>query len=269
MKRRLCTSSLLCLILLIISCGWLVMKNRPLPLEQIVYIGDYVFSVEEAIGDQHNVRVRYSLKRADGKKIEPTAEFDSLHSSDGFRSLGGSLQYSLSEDGKTIWIEEEQSSAQKYSSQSIFTVTLENLRFEENINLETIEGTWAASFRIQVDEAFKELIQHDLKISFPKDEAYFCKLTSIQLSPLGVHMEMKLPDNNIDRLADNFKASLVMKNGSVIELGLHHSIRGNGRNNLFDASGETIFDEPVKLDEVHAINVCGQEILFSSVQYCN
>lgn len=231
-------------------------------MNQEIFIDDYIFCVEDAIGDQHNVRVRYSLKRKDGEKIEPTTEFESLKSSDGFRSFGGSVQYILSEDGKNIWIEEDQSSAQKYSNQSIYTVTLENLRFGEDSNLETIEGTWTVPYRIQIDEVYKELILHDLKIQFSKDETYFCKLTSIQLSSLGIHMKMKLPDNNIDMLADNFKASLVMKNGSVIELELHHSIRGNGRNNLFDASGETIFDEPVELEEVYAIIVCGQEILF-------
>lgn len=248
----------LCVLLILsLFLGACQQKNKP--STETVYIDDYVLCVEEAIGDRYNVRIRYSLKRQDGADIDPDAQFDSITNHDLKRSTGGSIRYSLSDNGKIIWIEEVRSSSSKYDSREVHTVTFENLSFGEKSGHKPIEGTWDVSFKIQINEEYIELLDSDLKIQSFENGTYFCQLSSIQISSMGIHMEMKIPDNDIHNLVNNFKAELILENGSTIELELHHSIRG--KENPFDASGETMFERPVELDEVYALIACGQEII--------
>lgn len=228
------------------------------PSLEKVHINDYVLCVDEAIGDQYNVRIRYSLKRQDGANIDPTAHFKSITNCDLKRSFGGGIQYSLSDDEKTIWIEEEMSSFQKYDSDELHTASFENLSFGCGDNLSTIEGTWSVSFKIIITESYEELLQHELTVPISEDEGFYAQVSTIQLSALGIHMELKLPDNDIDRLTKGFNTFLLLKNGSLIEMELHHSIRGE--RSPFFASCEGMFKEPLVLDEVKAIIVCGLEI---------
>lgn len=228
------------------------------PSIEKVYINDYVLCVDEAIGDQYNVRIRYSLKRQDGANIDPTTHFNSITNCDLKRSFGGGVQYSLSSDEKTIWIEEEMSSFQKYNSNELHTVSFENLTFGYGDNLRTIEGAWSVSFRLKINRSYKELLQHELTVPVSKDDGFYAQVSTIQLSALGIHMEMKLPDNDINRLANGFNTFLLLKNGSLIEVELHHSIRG--KESPFFASGEGMFKKSLNPDEVSAIIVCGLEI---------
>lgn len=237
--------------------------NEVLSVNPNLYIGDYIFCVEEAIGDRYNVRIRYSLKRQDGGLIEPTVRFESLHSNDYlFRTYGGSSQYDLSEDGKTIWIVEDQSSSQTYDSKSLHTVVLENLKFGENSNLKPLKGTWSATFRIQIDESYRELLQHDLEVPISDSKNIYAQISTVQLSTMGIHMEMRLPNNDISNLANDFTVFLLLKNGSVIELELNHSI--HGKRSPFSASSTGIFKESLVLDEIKSVIVCGLEIPLSS-----
>ena len=247
----------LCAVLLLFTAMGACQRTFNPTLEK-VYINDYVLCVDEAIGDQYNVRIRYSLKRQDGAKIDPTTHFKSITNCDLKRSFGGVIQYSLSDDEKTIWIEEEMSSFQKYDSDELHTASFENLTFGYGDNLSTIEGIWSVSFKTKITESYTELLQHELTVPISEAEGVYAQVSTIQLSTLGIHMEMKLPDNDINRLANGFTASLLMKNGSLIEVELHHSIRGKG--SPFFASGEGMFKKPMNLEDVGAIIICGMEI---------
>ena len=229
------------------------------PVNLTVSIEEYTFCVEEAVGDSYNVRVLYSLKRRDGEEINPQIQFGSLKSSDGLRTLAGSVEYRLSEDRKTIWIEERQSSSQKYDSETIHTVTLKDLTFGENNPFEPIEGTWEASYRIQINEGHTELIDNNVKIQNSENKNYYYQVSSIQLSDMGIHMEMKIPDNDITYLSDHFEAYLAMEDGSIIDLDLHLSIRG--KKAPFEAYAGAVVDEEFVLGELYAVVVCGHEII--------
>lgn len=258
-EHRLLASVLLVTVFL---CGCYGAASKPPDVTDTVNIGDYVFRVEEAVGDRYNVRVRYSLKRQDGSEIDSKIRFGLLHH-DGLNSFGGSVQYSLSEDKKTIWIEEEQSSSQQYDSNATYTVILENLTFGESSDLAPLEGTWTASYKIQIHEDYTELLTDERKIQLPGKERSYYWLTSIQISTMGIHMEMKVPDNDIRNFAE-FEAYLVMKDGTVIDLEWHHSIRG--KKAPYDATGEAMFKEQIMLDKLYALTVCGQEILIADAQ---
>lgn len=224
-----------------------------------VDIDEYVFCVEEAVGDSYNVRILYSLKRRDGGEINPQIRFGSLQTDGGLRSLAGSVMYRVDEDKKTIWIEEEQSSYQQYNDQTIHTVVLENLTFGESDSLEPIEGTWYASYKIQIDQDHIELIDDPVKIQDSQDKDYYYRLSDIQISNRGIYMEMKIPDNDIYYFADHFQSYLVMKNGETIDLDLHLSIRG--KRAPFKAYATAGLDEMFELDDLYCVVVCGHEIL--------
>ena len=248
------------LLLSLVLCSCHVSEKNAPPHSKIV-IGEYIFSVEEAKGDQHNVRIIYSLVRQDGENIDPEAHFEWLLTDDFHRSASSGIEYQLSDDGKTIWVIEEQSSAQKYDSDTLYTVNLENLMFGDDSNHETIEGSWAVSYKIKIDEEYTEVLHERLKIQFPEDKSYYCELYSIQISSMGIHIEMKVPDSDVVRLSEKFTCALMFADGTIVELEeRRHSVRSSQWKDLYNAYCEKLFDEQINLDNVCAVIVCGQEI---------
>lgn len=252
----------LCILLFLAVCIWMAFAPcKSASLSSQIDIGEYLFSVEEAIGDRYNVRVTYSVKRHDNNNIEPTLRFASLLTDDFSRSGGASVEYKLSNDQKTMWIIEEHSSSQKFSSEATYTVTLNDLTFGENTKLETVKGTWSASYKIRITEKFNELLNRNVTISIPHDQEYKCLISSIQMSKLGIHIEMTVPDSDISNLAGHFTVAIVLRDDTIIELpDLHHSIRSNKWSNDYYASCETIFSTPLALDEVSHLVICGEKI---------
>lgn len=219
-----------------------------------INIGDYVFRIEEAVADQYNARIRGSLRRADGAKIAPDARFESLEVGDNGSSSGGTVKYRLSDDGKTIWIDIAQSGSGKLDD--VCTVILRNLTFGEDSALEPVNGKWETSYRIQTEEE-TELSANDLKLQTAGNSGCY-QLSSVQISPIGVHMEMEIPQNDIVDFANQFEAHLLLNDGTVIGLEFHHSIYG--KKAPFQATAEAVFREPIKPGELYALVVCGQEI---------
>ena len=219
-----------------------------------INIGDYVFCIEEAVADQYNARIRCSLRRGDGAKIAPDARFESFEVNDNGSSSGGTVKYTLSDDGKIIWIDIAQSGSGRLDD--VCTVTLRNLTFGEDGALKPVNGKWETSYRMQTEEE-TELSADDLKLQTADNSGSY-QLSSVQISKVGVHMEMKIPQNDIVDFANQVEAHLFLNDGTVIELELHHSIRG--KKAPFQATAEAVFGEPIKLDELYAIVVCGREI---------
>lgn len=223
--------------------------------------GEYIFCVEEATGDQHNVRIIYSLKRTDGGDIAPDAHFKSLMTEEPDRSASSKIEYQISDDGKIIWITEEQSSAKEYDSETLYTVKMEDLVFGDESDHETIEGSWEASYKMQIEKEHIEILDEMQKIQFPEGESYYFELSSIQLSSRGMHVEMIVPDYDITKLSENFSCILIFEDGTEIELTeMRHSIRSRNWSNRYNAYCEKLFEEQINLDNVYAVNVCGTEI---------
>lgn len=168
MKRILLLLALLVLPGLCVGCQ--NKSSESLELITSINIEEYIFEVEEAVGDRYNIRIYYSLRRQDGEKIDSQIEFGHLDSSDGLRSAGTSIEYNLSDDGKTIWIIEECSSSDIYDNSSVHTVTLRDLNFRDDSSRDPIEGEWTATFRVTIDEEYKELCSDEVKIQIPESE---------------------------------------------------------------------------------------------------
>lgn len=250
-------------LLLLTLCSCKVLEDTEQNYLEVV-IADYIFRVEEAKGDNHNVRIVYSLARQDGGEIAPEARFEWLLTDEFERSASSGIEYQLSEDGKKIWIIEEQSSAQKYDSETLYNVNLKNLMFGDNGDLETIEGSWIVSYRMQIDEAYTEVLNKKLKIQFPEEKDYYCELSSIQISSMGIHIEMTVPSPDVTSLSEKFTCALVLEDGTVIELNeRRHSVRSSQWRGMYNAYCEKLFDEQMDVDNVCAVIVCGQEIYLS------
>ena len=219
-----------------------------------INIGDYVFRIEEAIADQYNARILCSLRRGNGAEIAPDARFESFEVGYNGSSSGGAIKYTLSDDRKTIWIDIAQSGSRKLDN--VCTVTLRNLTFGEDSALEPVNGKWETSYRMQTEEE-TELLANDLKLQIAGNSGCY-QLSSVQISPVGVHMEMEIPPNDIVDFANQFEAHFPLTDGTVIELEFHHSI--HGRKAPFRATAEAVFREPIKPGELYALVVCGQEI---------
>ena len=253
-KRR-----LLLLAMVLVSCVLLVScQQNEEPAVETVTIGDFVLHVEEAVGDSYNVGILYSLRRVDGEQIDPHLRFETMESQDIKRSWGGGTDFEVSADGTTLWMHSERSSSSKYDGKELQTVTFTNLIREGSGDAPVVEGRWNLSFRIQVDEAYTELLRRELEILPPNDPDFYLRISTIQLSEFGLHMEMKVPEHNVERLLNNFDAKLVMKDGAIVNLELHHSIRGNQE--PVQVSGETLFEDQIKLENVKFIMICDQVI---------
>lgn len=249
--------SLSILVLVGLFLGCQDKSSESLELNTSIDIGEFIFEVEEAVGDRYNIRIVYSLRRQDGEKIDPRIEFGELDSSDGLRSVGTSVEYSLSEDGKTIWIVEECSSSDIYDNFAIHTVTLRDLTFSGDSSCDSIRGEWTAKFRVTIEEKYKELCEDEVKIQIPESDSYYYELTSIQLSERGIHMEMKVPE--ISEFIKWFNAYIILQDGSTVDLEMHHSIRG--KKEPFTATAETMFDDVIEFGEMYALVICGHKII--------
>lgn len=127
------------------------------------------------------------------------------------------------------------------------------------VGRDSIRGEWTAKFRETIDEEYKELCEDKVKIQIPESDNYYYELTSIQLSEWGIHMEMKIPDNDMSEFMKWFDAYIVLQGGSTVDLEMHHSIRG--KKEPFTATAETMFDDVIAFGDVYALVVCGHEII--------
>lgn len=232
-------------------------KTTTQSVTDTINIGEYVFHVEEALSDGYNTRVRYSLRRQDNCKMVPM-RFNSLCSHNELNTHGGNVQYCLSADGRTVWIEEMWSSAQKAKHNAIHTVVLNNLTFGDESDSETVEGTWVASYEVQTIADYIQPPVKGMQIQLSGGDSYSLQLRNVQISDVGIHVKMETPDYDITNLANHFQAHLVMKDGTVTELEFQHSI--HGKKAPFIATGGAVFHKAIALTQIYALVICGKEI---------
>lgn len=226
-----------------------------------IEIGEYIFRVENAKGDLHNICIVYSLVRKDGGDVIPETHFEWLMTEGEAQSASSGVEYQLSNDGKTLWIVEEQSSSQKYENDALYVVKLENLVVGPNSNIGTIEGSWEVSYRMQIDEAYIEILPEKVRLQFPEDKEYFCELLSVQISSMGIHTELMISDSDITKFSEKFTCCLVLNDGTISEMDDgRHSIRSRRWSDLYNAYCEYTFDKQISADDIQAVIVCDQTI---------
>lgn len=226
-------------------------------------ISDYVLRIVSATGDRHNMNIRYSLQHKNGSPIDPETHFESL-SSMPRQNAGGHVSYSVSDDGTCIWIDEQWSSASSQKEGQHYTLTLKNLVLGQEQSGDDIQGEWTMAFQADLVDEIIELL-HD-KINNDTAKQPF-QLSSIQLSPVGLHIEMLVPDADIQKMADGFSITIVSRDGRIISLpDRTQSINGaKQRDGCYSASCQLSFPEAMALSNIRDVVICGQAISVNNV----
>lgn len=228
-------------------------------------IGDYQFRVEETTGDPYNVSILYSLTRLDGETLDDGTHFEDLHSTVSDRSAGGGgyVQYSMSPDGKTLWIEEQWSSANSQPDSVSCVVTLENLVLGAQPNADTVEGVWELSFQVSRTEEAVNVLKRELEVPDTGMENGAYQLQRILLSPVGIHIEMDVPESCVatGAVQSNFTVSILLQDGSLLEaLDPHISMTRRNEDSVYQATWETMFESSIEPETVSSLFICNTSI---------
>lgn len=229
----------------------------------VLTISDYVLRIVSATGDRHNMNIRYSLQHKNGSPIDPETHFETL-SSMPRQSAGGHVSYSVSDDGTCIWIDEQWSSASSQKEGQHYTLSLKNLVLGQDQSGDAIQGEWTMAFQADLVDKTIELLPEKINVETAKQPF---QLSSIQLSPVGLHIEMLVPDADIQKMADGFFITIVSRDGKVVSLpDMAQSVNGAKRKDgCYSASCQLSFPETMALSNIRDVVICGQAISVNNV----
>ena len=213
---------------------------------------DYLLSVEDSVRDGHNMIVHYSLVRRDGGDIDPALRFEALSSMpDG--SGGSTLSYVRSEDGKKLQIEERWSNAQ-IQDKDVYSVMINDLVCGWDEPQVIADGSRTISFRTEVVDGMIDALRKSVRL-----ETVDCGtiwVSEVQLSPIGLHIKMRIPDADISRINDNLSVMLIKSNGEGVEIQDDKSLFLKNA----EASLNATLCEEIIPSDVRAVVLCGQVI---------
>lgn len=234
------------------------------PIGASATAGGYTLTADAVIGDRYHIAVVYTLTRNDGSRIQEGTRFASHDRSLRSGSGGGYLHYELSEDGTELRIIDQwTSSGRLFFLKRNATVTFQDLLLDQGDGTEDIplaQGTWELEFTVRYKDTTVEIPVDDPKVSDSGGNQY--QIRKIMLSPIGVHVDITAPNPHMDNaknasLYPNFSASVVLSDGTVIEL-KDRNIAANGKSDsaTFNADFGAMFDEPIPLEEIKALVIC-------------
>ena len=213
---------------------------------------DYLFSVEDSVRDEHNMIVRYSLARRDGGDIDPELHFEALSSMpDG--SGGSTLSYVRSEDGKKLQIEERWSNAQ-IQDKDVYSVMINDLVCGWDEPQVIADGSRTISFRTEVVDGMIDALRKPVRL-----ETVDCGtiwVSEVQFSPIGLHVNMRIPGADISRINDDLSVMLIKSNGEGIEIQDDKNLSIKNA----EASLNATLCEEITPSDVRAVVLCGQVI---------
>ena len=216
----------------------------------------YLFSVEDSVRDGHNMIVHYSVARRDGGDIDPELHFEALSSMpDG--SGSSTLSYVRSEDGKKLQIEERWSNAQ-IQEKDVYSVTLNDLVCGWDEAQVVADGSWTISFRTRVIDGIIDALRRPVRL-----ETVDCgtiRVSEIQLSPIGLHIKMRIPDAGIPEINAGLSVMLIKSNGEGVEIQDDKNLSLRNA----EVSLNATFCEEIIPSDVCAVVLCGQAIPIES-----
>lgn len=237
------------------------------PIGASVTVGDYTLTADAMIGDRYHIAIVYSLVHKDGEVLSEWLRFDNQSSTVLRGTGGGSYAYVPSEDGTVMYIVEEwECSNPLLLTGRIVEVSFHDLGIWDN---ETgtftciAEGDWELALTLRYEDMSVKVPIKMQTVHDAAGDAY--EIREIILSPVGVHLEMTAPNPYPDGIADEpmmteFNVSVKLTDGTVLHLDDRNmSANGDLSEERHDATFGAMFPQPVALEDVAAIVICGTE----------
>lgn len=232
------------------------------PVNAKATAGGYELSADAVIGDRYCMAMVFSLRRTDGAAIDPDLHFDSIERK--WRtSGGGSGSYRISEDGKSLnYIEQWNFSSRAFPHRKVDIVFSDLVDGEGN---PVATGDWALNFTARYKDTTVSVPVFHLSVTDMEGNDY--QIQKLLLSPLGVHIKAKAPNPfpdgpNTEPYMQQFRVALRLVNGTLITLEDHHcGLRGDFSKAAVNANWGSMFDEPIPLENIKAIEICGQPVM--------
>lgn len=244
-----------------------IIDNIGTPIGAFVSADGYTLSADAVIGDRHNMAVIYTLRRDDGKPITEDLYFKQWET-DVCRhaSGGGTLTPIEGENGQLAFIETWNSSKAmigKYITVSFGDLTLNGEGADDPV---IAAGPWQFSYTLRYkDSSIRVPAKHE-KITDEEGNEY--RIDKILISPIGLHMEGKISGGSWEEgeTRQNVAVLVKRKNGSAEALGNFGTgsfgYSSSGKKQSVSFRYETIFEEPLRLDEMEALIIGGKEFPF-------
>lgn len=246
-----------------------LVDNVGRPVDASVTVNGYTLTADAVIGDRYNIAIVYTLTRDDGQPIPENVSFDSYSNAyHNFSSGGGSWQYCRDgdlPDNQLRIVERWTSSAVLPFFRGIHVV-FEDLEFldPQSGKWSTLaEGTWELRFTARYRDTTISVPSEDINVPGTKFQIY-----KILLSPLGIHMDLKLRSADTDDIRTQsgndpnagLTVSLHLTDGTdlaVEDCNLHF---GGGEGSDWRGDYGALFDQPIPLEDIQSIVICGTEV---------
>lgn len=238
-----------------------------IPLGANITVGGYTLSAEAMIGDRYNICVLYSLVQEDGEPLPTGIQFSHHNNSLSSGTGGGSVKYSLSEDGTRLNIVEYWRRPEGYIFDRYASVEFEKLAIydEHGMLKETIaDGTWKLSYVLRYKDESVKIDNPPMKGESCMGNTYI--VDKIIISPISIHLDLRISnpyatgDFEIKPMYDITVAVLLRDHTSVNYISTGGHLSGAVEDELVDADFDALFDTPVNIADIEAIIVCGNEL---------
>ena len=241
-----------------------IVDSIGVPLNASVTVGDYTLTADAVIGDRYSLAIVYSLTHVDGKELSEWIRFEGWEST-GARGNSGYLNHQLSEDRKTMYLTEQWTGNQRlFLLKRDFQVEFTDLVIfgrgeEEDIPVQ--EGLWQLRFPIRYEDTTETVWRGSRAVT--DENGGIFTIRKIELSSLGLHMDLDFPNVYFDDLAkghEAFTVSLLLKDGTLIPIE-NRGMGGSGKTNAesWDYNYRTMFDTPVPQRDLKSLLICDTE----------
>ncbi len=220
-------------------------------------VGDYKLSADAVIGDKYNIAIVYSLTRTDGGILEEELRFEDYSNTAKRGSGGGSYSFHLSEDRTRLSIVEQWTSSQRLKRKA--EVTFTNLISSDPETKETRliqEGEWILKFTIRYEDASVKVPAGNTIVEDAAGRKH--TIHRILLSPIGLHLDLTIPKTHSRLPSRDFTISLILNDGTMVDLeDKNFGAHGNMEAETHKANVGAMFDQPVPLEQIKAVVICG------------
>ena len=241
-----------------------IVDSIGVPLNASVTVGDYTLTADAVIGDRYNLAIVYSLTQVDGKEVSEWIRFEGWEST-GARGNSGYLNHQLSEDRKTMYLTEQWTGNQRlFLLKRDFQVEFTDLVIfgrgeEEDIPVQ--EGLWQLRFPIRYEDTTGTVWRGSRAVT--DENGGIFTIRKIELSSLGLHIDLDFPNVYFDDLAkghEAFNVSLLLKDGTLISIE-NRGMGGSGKTNAesWDYNYRAMFDTPVPRRDLKSLLICDTE----------